>query len=289
MCWLKVELECSKSEALLVEEVLFAHGASSINFTRVSGSEFYEPDSNHLELWDSILVSSIFSKDTPKNEILAALKFSNVSSITFSSLKNINWLESFMDSNKARRFGKDLWIVPSWDQNFNSSNDIIVNLDLGMAFGSGSHETTSMCLEHLERNKPTGKVVIDYGCGTGILAISALKLGAEFAYCIDKEKEALDVTRKNAKKNGVVDKIQLYDNTFDMENIADIVIANIYSSVLIKLQNKISLMLKSNGVAILSGILEEQLDIILSQFSKDFRTINIRKNKEWIMLYLKKI
>ena len=181
------------------------------------------------------------------------------------------------------RFGRRTWICPSWLA-VPDPSAVNILLDPGLAFGTGTHPTTALCLEWLDENIHGGETVIDFGCGSGILAIAAVKLGAETVWAIDNDPQALTATGNNAQSNDVQPLIHCIDAKQPLEIEADIIMANILANPLISLESLFQKRLKPNGAAILSGILVEQRDDVVDAYRKDFRLVNSAVQEDWCRL-----
>ena len=184
------------------------------------------------------------------------------------------------------QFGKNLWVCPSWDAIKVSSKDaIVINMDPGLAFGTGTHQTTSLCLEFLDENPPIALTAIDFGCGTGILAIAAAKLGAIRVTAIDNDPQAVTSSSKNVKKNHCEDIVKTFhsDENFKYKP-CDLLMANILANPIIELEPLFSELVKPNGTILLSGILEEQVEKVIDCYSKNFNNIKTDNKSEWFRI-----
>ena len=185
-----------------------------------------------------------------------------------------------MDNFHPMQFGERLWICPSW-RDVPDPNAVNVMLDPGLAFGTGTHPTTALCLRWLDGIDMTDKTVVDFGCGSGILALAALKLGATRVIGIDIDPQALQATKENARRNGVEDRLDVYLPEDQPELEADVVMANILSGPLLELQSVITDYCKSDGLLVLSGILAEQVTRIEEAYSKDIELEPSAIDGEW--------
>jgi ribosomal protein L11 methyltransferase len=233
-----------------------------------------------------IKISALFDCGKDIDEIRSCL--SNISalntSLVIDTLKDQDWVRKGMKDFKAMQFGRQLWVCPSWDQ-ISNQDAIVVSLDPGLAFGTGTHPTTALCLRWLDAHPPKNAVVIDYGCGSGILAIAAVKLGARHAWAVDIDPKALKVTRKNIEKNHLSQKIIETVTPECLPNIqADIIIANILSGPLIELSSALVRLLKTSGKIILSGILVKQAESVASHYA-NYCKMGISQTQEgWALL-----
>jgi ribosomal protein L11 methyltransferase len=181
------------------------------------------------------------------------------------------------------QFGRRLWICPAGQQPA-VTDAVIVELDPGLAFGTGTHPTTALCLEWLEAGDLTGKCLIDYGCGSGILAIAALRLGATHAIAVDHDPQALEATRANAEKNQVADRLTIQPATATLTQPSDLLVANILAKPLIKLAPDLCGLLKPGGHFALSGILAEQGSLVTHAYLP-YASFGPRwQRDDWILL-----
>ena len=289
MHWYKLELSCYKKEAVEIEERLLGFDALSICLTSQGMcEEFYEMMYPNIPLWEFVNVSAVFEKKILSADINQILKKNKYSNLVISTFKDRDWVKSYQKDFTPMQFGKKLWILPSWGERKFNSEDVIVKMDPGMAFGSGTHETTSLCLEYLEGHHPKNYHVIDYGCGSGILGIAAILLGAKSALAIDNDYQSIKTTNENAILNSVDHKLLTQDGNEKIDIKADLLIANIFSEVLLKLRQKFIDIVKPNGKVVLSGILDNQVKKILNAYKKDFIFVNHYKKNEWFLLEFRK-
>jgi len=287
--WLNLEFSCLSSNLLLIEEILFAHGLISIEYSDFGNNPIYDLQDGNINFWEKIKVVALFDSQADIKLIQKILEDLKVEDNKFSIRKNINWVKNYRKSLKPVKFGKNIWVNPLREKKRFQKGQISIEIEPGKAFGTGSHETTALCLEYLDRNKPINKVIVDYGCGSGILAIASIKLGAKHAYAIDIDPMAIDETKKNAIKNQVSDDITLImDDLKCSSSLADLLIANILAKPLIMLRGKITRIVKPNGNLVLSGILNTQCQEIINEFSKDFDHQLILKKNNWCLLVFKK-
>ncbi len=194
-----------------------------------------------------------------------------------------------MDRFQPMKFGDHLWIVPTgteipWDE-----NNIEIRLDPGLAFGTGTHPTTALCLEWLDGQDFSAKRVIDYGCGSGILGIAAALKGAERVVCVDNDPQALEATADNAARNGVTDKVQCLAPEAYSENSADFILANILAGPLVELAPVLLGGVKPGGTILLSGILQEQAEMVAGAYRADCQKICRHELDGWVRLTIQRV
>jgi len=289
LSWLVLDLVSDKKNLSLLEEVLFANGAISITLKDHKNKDIYEFYPEEFPLWDEINLTAIFDLDVCKKfflvEILNSLKISN---FHFTKLDNQNWIKKFQDSNVSKKFGKNLFVVPSWEKAPSSPNSVFLRLDPGLAFGSGSHETTSLCLNYLDENKPIEKTVIDYGCGSGIIGLSAIKLGAKYLYSVDIDQKAIDTTLENAKKNKIENSISVFKDKLPSKIKADLIFANILLNPLMQLQETFYKLMTCKSKLILSGFTDVQNNTLRQEYNKKFIIKKEVCMNGWSLFELKK-
>ena len=228
---------------------------------------------------------ALFDAETDMSEIVSLLKqahhLDENTAYKIEQIEDKDWEREWMDNFHPMQFGQRLWICPSWRE-VPDKNAVNVMLDPGLAFGTGTHPTTALCLEWLDGLDLTGKTVIDFGCGSGILAIAALKLGAKNAIGIDIDPQAILASRNNAEQNGVADRLQLFlsdDKPADLK--ADVVVANILAGPLKELYPIISQLVKEGGDLGLSGILETQAQSVCDAYTQSFDLDPVAVKEEW--------
>lgn len=292
MPWLQLKIQTTREYAESINTFLNLFGAVAITLQDAADQPLLEPDLNTTPLWDEINVLSLFNPEISIEKILEFLKQqlgdAAIKNYQTELLPEENWERAWLKDFHAMRFGKNLWICPSVETP-PDPNAVNIILDPGLAFGTGTHPTTALCLEWLDANPPQNKTVVDYGCGSGILAIAALKLGATEVFAIDHDEQALLATHDNAKRNNInLEKL----NIFLPENLpaikTDLLIANIIANPLIELAPLFAELIKPNGGLVLSGILEDQIDLIKNAYEKYFSIQHIMHKNEWIRIAAKK-
>jgi len=209
MSWLQAHLIVEQKQAQLIEFVFENLGALSTTLVDAEDEPLLEPALGEMPIWQKTKVTGLFSAeiaaDNLRSQINQALNQDMTRHLTLAPLENEAWERVWLKYFKPMKFGQRLWICPTGYQ-VTEENAVIIDLDPGLAFGTGTHPTTALCLTWLEQTDLTDKVVIDYGCGSGILAIAALKLGAKKVIAIDNDPQALLATKQNAQKNNVFEK-----------------------------------------------------------------------------------
>ena len=285
MSWCKVNLICNKDDAIIIEEILVAHKAISISMVDESGKNpIYEPKVGSTPLWEVIELSALFDEPISREIISSLLKGVAYSNLVIRKLENQNWIEKYQDNFKPIKFGKKLWVVPSWAQDLSLPGSVQLIMDPGMAFGSGSHETTHLCLEYLDENPPKNISVLDYGCGSGVLGIASLLLGADEVIAIDIDPQALIATEENSRLNNVSSKIQIGMPDDFVKVKADILFANILANTLKDLKEHFLNLTNPNARIVMSGIMENQLQKIKNHYERDIDIIEVREKNGWCLV-----
>lgn len=291
MDWNQISFEVNKNKVDLVSEVLTGLGSISISYFDALNNAIFEPPVGETPLWESVRITALFSSEINKQFITdSILEICNINVLDTLELKDRVWEEECQKNFPSMQFGKKLWVRPSWDSLFELPSDaVIINMDPGLAFGTGTHQTTSLCLEFLDENPPKGLDVIDFGCGTGILAIAAAKLGANSILAIDNDPQALISSQENAVNNNcesVIHTIHSMEN--DEYRNCDLLIANILANPLMELKPLFSGLLNPNGTLLLSGILKDQLERLLDCYSDKFMDFELANMDEWFRVKAKK-
>lgn len=263
------------------------YGAVAVTLKEGGADEIFEPPIGETPLWQDTRVVGLFESDQDIAATISLLKENlgteNFPSYQESVVEDQDWERAWLADFKPMQFGENLWIVPS---EFEPVDAEAVNifLDPGLAFGTGTHPTTALCLAWLDQNKALDQDVIDYGCGSGVLAIAAAKLGAADVSAVDIDPQALIATDANAKKNNVESYIKSYLPEDFPEKAADLLLANILANPLMELAAHFTELLKDNGKIVLSGILEEQADEVLLTYQAYFNMHPAVIENGWVML-----
>lgn len=302
--WLKIELT---ADPLLIDALsnfiteIGAQGVSQEELLPPSDDDFPDPDNRKQEI-----LAAYFPNNAKIDKILMALDqyisslsdiFPDLAKPTFKTevLADSDWAEEWKKYFKPLRVSKTIIIKPTWERYVPVGPDIVVEIDPGMAFGTGQHPSTRMCLEALEelmvKEREDRKWrVLDVGTGTGILGISCVKLGADRVICVDIDKQAIAIARENAKINEVQDHIRFVNrDVATVEEPCDLIIANLTANLLIKLRKHLTSLLDKGGYIILSGIIEQNRPEIEKHFcTAPFELYNMITEKEWVCYILKK-
>ncbi|CDG19251.1 50S ribosomal protein L11 methyltransferase [Xenorhabdus doucetiae] len=285
MPWIQLRLNTTGQQAEALGDELMESGAVSVTFQDSHDTPIFEPLPGETRLWGDTDVIGLYDAEMDMKAVVSQLEQVPQLGTGFihkiEQLEDKDWEREWMDNFHPMRFGQRLWICPSWRE-VPDPQAVNVMLDPGLAFGTGTHPTTSLCLQWLDGLDLTDKTVIDFGCGSGILAIAALKLGAKHAIGIDIDPQAIQASRDNAERNGVSDQLTLYlskDQPKDLE--CDIVIANILAGPLRELAPVIGSLPKSGGLLGLSGVLASQAEGVAQAYDNEFIVDPIVEQEEW--------
>ena len=273
MPWLQVRLAITPEQAELYEDALLNVGAVSVTFMDAEDQPIFEPELNTTPLWSHTHLLALFEGGTEAELVLSHLELLTGAPLPehhTEVIEDQDWERSWMDNFQPMRFGQRLWIVPSWHA---APEPEAVNLllDPGLAFGTGTHPTTALCLEWLDGQDLTDCNVLDFGCGSGILAIAALLLGAKHAVGTDIDYQAIDASRDNAERNGIdANRFALCLPEQLPAERADVVVANILAGPLVALAPQITSLVKPGGRLALSGILAEQGEDVAAAYAEAF-------------------
>jgi len=284
MAWLQLRINTTSEHADTIGDMLSANGSQAVTYVDAKDTPMYEPKPGEVLLWPDTQVVGLFEADADMKRILERLAKAKVLGPDFTyklePLEDKDWEREWMDNFHPMQFGERLWICPSW-RDVPDPSAVNVMLDPGLAFGTGTHPTTALCLRWLDGIDMTDKTVVDFGCGSGILALAALKLGAKRVVGIDIDPQALQATKENARRNGVEDRLDVFlpENQPVLE--ADVVVANILSGPLLELREVITGYCKSDGLIVLSGILAEQVPTIEQAYANDISLEPSAIDGEW--------
>ncbi|MCB1867407.1 MAG: 50S ribosomal protein L11 methyltransferase [Gammaproteobacteria bacterium] len=288
MPWIQLHLTVEKRQAPLIERLLEKLGALSVTLGDAADEPLLEPAPGESPLWQKTRISGLFSEETDpdrlRNRIYEAVDHRIGQSLEWERLEDKQWERVWLENFKPMKFGRRLWICPD-GQRPQDGNGIYIDLDPGLAFGTGTHPTTALCLGWLDTQQLMGARIVDYGCGSGILSIAALKLGAREVIAIDHDPQALDATRANGEKNGVLERLRIYhsESAPDIGKV-ELVLANILAGTLIDLEPVLAGLILPNGRIILSGLLGEQVEAVSAVYAVDFDLLEPTCLENWVLL-----
>ena len=286
MPWQQLKISVKEADAALVEETLDKGGAVSVTMMDSEDQPVFQVDLGSTPIWQNTDVLALFAHDTQMSEIVAQLHACvptcKSATISIEEIADTEWERVCMQDFKPMRFGQRIWICPSWETP-PDPNGVNIMLDPGLAFGTGTHPTTALCLEWLDQQEISGKTVIDYGCGSGILAIAAALLGAKEVIAIDNDPQAILASESNRELNGVSAKqMSVHLPGVEDHPQADVVVANILAGPLEELTPVIAALLKPGGKLILSGVLSQQTQSLLDSYQVYFTMLEPALREEWV-------
>lgn len=295
MGWLQLSVEVSKPDAEGIAAFLEGSGALSVTLADAADEPQLEPGPGEMPLWSLVKVSALFDADPESEELVGRL----IAQLTrepragatrqpfVERIEDQVWERVWLDTFKPTRFGRRLWVCPHGqdpDDPAAIAEAVVVALDPGLAFGTGNHPTTALCLEWLDGTDLDGKTVLDYGCGSGILAIAALRLGAAHAIAVDHDAQALEATRDNALANGVADRLAIYGPDDVPALKVDVAIANILAGPLIALAPRLAESLRPGGALAVSGVLAEQVETVRAAYAERIALAPTRLREDWALI-----
>lgn len=292
MAWLQLHFHSSDRDAEALQFALEQLDACAVSLTDAADQPLLEPPPGATPLWHEVVVTALFEETTDTPALLAALEQAYGHALPPYRIENLAdqaWERAWMDDFQPMCFGRRLWIVPSWTAapDRDATN---LKLDPGLAFGTGTHETTALCLEWLDAADLEGKRVLDFGCGSGVLAIAALLLGAREAWACDIDPQALLAARSNAEQNGVAQRLHCVlpdELPQDLDN--DVVLANILAGPLVELAAGLTRQCRTGGRLVLSGILADQAEAVAAAYTPGFALDPVMRRNDWMRLSGRKL
>ena len=267
MPFLQLTLDIGGADPAPWEDALVELGAVSVTLEDAADDPVLEPAPGETPLWPTVRVQALFAGDADAVAITEAIArlFPGVAAPRLATVEDKAWEREWLRDFRPMRFGRRLWVCPG-GQPAGDPDAVRVELDPGLAFGTGTHATTAMCLEWLDGRDLRGRSLVDYGCGSGILAIAALKLGASSAHAVDIDPQALIATRENAERNGILSGLTVTGEPLLPGASADVLVANILAGPLVELAPHLAAAMRAGGEIALSGVLTEQLDAVTAAY-----------------------
>ncbi|MEP7245703.1 MAG: 50S ribosomal protein L11 methyltransferase [Gammaproteobacteria bacterium] len=284
--FLELSFELGALDADVAEAACFGCGAVSVTYTDMRDDPVLEPAPGEFRLWPSTRLQALFSENTEAagaSRALAEALGIPLERIAATPVADRAWEREWLKDFHAMRFGTRLWVCPH-HETVSEPGAVVVRLDPGLAFGTGTHPTTALCLEWLDGHVESGDNIIDYGCGSGILAVAAVKLGARQAHCFDIDPQALIATRDNAAANAMETQVVVHDSAADLPQPVDIVVANILSGPLCSLAPSFAQLVKPGGALVLAGLMEHQTAEVTEACGAWFDMRSFAKRDDWVGL-----
>lgn len=270
MAWRQFVMNLDALNTEAVEEIFERFGASSVTLMDAADDPVLEPAPGETPLWTETTITGLFSPDADLEQLQATLldelQLSQLPAHRVEDLEDRVWEREWLKDFGPMRFGRRLWIYPTGSEP-PDDDSVTIHLDPGLAFGTGTHPTTALCLEWLDGLPIQGKDILDYGCGSGILAIAGLKLGCSSAVAMDIDPQAVIATRQNANDNDVAGSLLVLGSAGEIEGDFDVVVANILAGPLVQFAESITLTLRGRGMLALSGVLCEQADDVMAAYA----------------------
>ena len=287
MTWHQITVTTDEETAPKLAAYLEKQGAVSVTYMDAEDEPVYEPAIGETKIWSNTQVVALYelNVDVEWVHALVSKKFRQhpLQNWQVEQIEDQVWERAWMEFYQPMKFADKLWVCPT-GQEQHEDGTVCLILDPGLAFGTGTHPTTALCLEWLASHDLTDKVVIDYGCGSGILAVAAVLLGAKIAHAVDIDPQAITATISNAEKNGVADKIICYLPEQFQPMQANVVLANILAKPLIEMSASISALVLPQGALVLSGILAEQADSVISAYQSQILFNTPIQQEDWVRL-----
>jgi len=284
MYWMNVSASSTKSRLDVLEAWFWDHGAVSVTVEDGLDKPIFEPPPGEHPLWDEVMVTGLFESDISVENLTMELARDNYKLEDVVRLDDRAWEREWLSRFKPMQFGRRLWVCPTGFA-LEPGGKVIIELDPGLAFGTGTHETTRLCLEYLDTIEVDGLDVLDYGCGSGILAIASALLGARKVTGIDNDPQALTATTENAKRNKVAVDTHLPGVALLP---SDIVLANILAQPLVEMAPMLVETMKPGGLLILSGIMSSQADWVLQAYVDLVELVDRTELNGWVRLVWKR-
>jgi ribosomal protein L11 methyltransferase len=284
--FVELSFDLGELEPEAAEGACFACGASAVTFVDSRDDPVLEPLPGEFRLWPATRLRALFEDTAEPESLVHALSAAlNLSAELIRAQKVADriWEREWLKDFHAMRFGQRLWVCPH-HEHVGDAGAVIVRMDPGLAFGTGTHPTTALCLEWLDRTLARGARVIDYGCGSGVLAAAAVKLGAELAHCFDIDPQALIATRDNAQANGISADVRICDSADSLPEGVDVVLANILSGPLCELAPRFGSLVRPDGELVLAGLMEHEVSDVTRAYGACFDMHPFGHREGWVGL-----
>ncbi len=289
MKWLQIHITVEQAQVDFTETLLESLGAVSVTLDDAENQDLLEPLPGETPLWNKVIVTGIYAQEDDEEIDVAALETFIRTQLPTEPMRSEfmedqEWERTWMDAYEPIQIGEKYWIVPEWMEP-PEADAVNIKLDGGLAFGTGNHASTFLCLQWLGQTDVKDKIVIDYGCGSGILAVAALLLGAKKVYATDIDPQAVLATQQNAELNGVLDNLyvglpdEFYETLKDQK--ADVFVANILAGPLMMLAPQFATLVKPESEFALAGVIQEQVEEVSSVYSEFFDILQVETRDEY--------
>lgn len=291
MPWQQLTVTTDKDVAPLISDELEKLGALSVTLQDAADQAMYELAPDESRIWQQTRVTGLFDADfdlRPVERRMHQLTAGQeATAVELSTLPDQVWERAWLDDFRPMQFGPGFWVCSS-EHAIPDDAGTILRLDPGLAFGTGTHPTTALCLEWLARHRGRHASLFDFGCGSGILAIAGLLLGCKQAVAIDIDPRAIETALENARVNGVDDRLAAYSNEGYPKQPHPLVVANILAGPLVELSGAVGELVSPRGDLLLSGILQEQADDVVAAYADRFECVDRLNRQEWVCLHLRR-
>ena len=289
MKWLQIHITVEQAQVDFTETLLESLGAVSVTLDDAENQDLLEPLPGETPLWNKVIVTGIYAQEDDEEIDVAALETFIRTQLPTEPMRSEfmedqEWERTWMDAYEPIKIGEKYWIVPEWMEP-PEADAVNIKLDPGLAFGTGNHASTFLCLQWLGKTDVKDKIVIDYGCGSGILGVAALLLGAKKVYATDIDPQAVLATKQNAELNGVLNNLyvglpdEFYETLKDQK--ADVFVANILAGPLMMLAPQFATLVKSESEFALAGVIQEQVEEVSSVYSEFFDILQVETRDEY--------
>ncbi len=285
MPFLQLTLDVGHDDPAPLEDLLFELGATSVTLEDAADDPVLEPAPGATPLWPTVRLKALFPSDADR-KVLAdriGLSLPGCPVTKFEEIVDRAWEREWLKDFHPMRFGRRLWVCPD-GLPAGDADAVRVELDPGLAFGTGTHPTTALCLEWLDGHDLRGRAVVDYGCGSGILAIAALRLGAGSVRAVDIDPQALIATRENSVRNGIASGLVVTGEPELDGRSTDVLLANILASPLVELAPRFGAAVRPGGLIALSGLLAAQADAVTAAYAAWFDIALTATREGWGLL-----
>jgi ribosomal protein L11 methyltransferase len=281
-----VSFDLGALDAAAAESLCLALGAAAVTFADAQDDPVLEPLPGEMRLWPATRLTALFLEAPAPDAVAAAVAAAldlPPARISAAVLPERAWEREWLKDFHAMRFGERLWICPRHER-VTQPDAVIVTLDPGLAFGTGTHPSTALCLECLDRHPPRGERVIDYGCGSGVLALAAAKLGAPAVHCFDIDPQALSATRENALANDIGARVHVHEHAAELPAGVGLLLANILSGPLCALVPAFAALVRPGGVVVLAGLMRREVADVTAAYAACFDVQGCEERGDWACL-----
>jgi ribosomal protein L11 methyltransferase len=284
--FLELSFELGALAAEAASEAGFGCGACAVTFVDARDDPLYEPAAGELRLWPATRVRCLFTPGADREALTRALARAlglDSALIGAQLVADRDWEREWLKDFHAMRFGRRLWVSPHHER-VDQPEALVVHLDPGLAFGTGTHASTALCLSWLDQHLAAGACVIDYGCGSGVLALAAARLGASAVHAFDIDSQALTATRDNALANGLTERLEIHASSATLPRGADVLLANILAPPLCELAPRFAALLRPGGQVVLAGLLAHESADVTAAYSAWFDVTRYGERDGWVCL-----